>query len=276
MENFFICKTCGTQSGGIKQLIHHNWFKHRINASETVLEYVYDNVIPQCQCGCGEAMKYFPTLKDYAKWKAGHKAKVENFGNKEGYKKSKETRQLLSEQGLLKNSVETRKKKSIARQGDKNPMFGKTHTDKVKHELGNKTKENWLIPEYRNNITTKLIRGSAGELADHQTELLKLAHENSNNVGTHIYLLQWEETNLYKIGYTTNSPYHRLVQIQRGAPFKISLKSSFKTIAGVKLESKLHKFFEQKHKTGEWFELDQSDVDSFVDICEAFEKALAV
>ncbi len=291
MGTFFICKTCGIQSEDVKQLIHHNWFKHRINAPETVLEYVYDNVIPQCQCGCGEAMKYFPTLKDYAKWKAGHKAKVESFCNDIGRQKSKETLQKLSDQGLLKDSVETRKKKSIARQGDKNPMFNKHHTDKTKVLVGNATKERLLDPKIRQKIESggkeywddinhrheqrkRKFQNSDPDLLEHR---LKVSKDLSLlERGEYVYIIKGEIMSFYKIGYTANSPYQRLTELQHSNPDKLSVIQYYKSMHSKKLEKLVHEKFKEKRKIGEWFELSEEDLKNFKGICEAFEKVLAV
>jgi very-short-patch-repair endonuclease len=147
--NEFSCHLCAKSYNSLTSFYLHLALGHKIKTSDYILEKQYNNIIPVCGCGCGEQMKYYPTLRDYGKWKQGHKTKVVNFGNEQGYKSSKETRKKLSEQGLLKNSEETKKKKSLARMGNKNPIFGKHHSQETKNKIGNLAKERNLDPLFK-------------------------------------------------------------------------------------------------------------------------------
>ncbi len=157
METFFICKTCGVQLEGRKKLFMHNWKKHKIKSPQTAIDYLHDGVQPKCGCGCEQETKYFPSLGDYGKFFAGHISRIKNnFNTEKSQTNSATTRKKLSEQGLLKNSEETKKKKSFARMGSKNPMFHKTHSNNTKEKIGELTKLKWTDPQIRE----KMVEGA--------------------------------------------------------------------------------------------------------------------
>jgi hypothetical protein len=86
-----------------------------------------------------------------------------------------------------------------------------------------------------------------------------------------IYLVQAEDTQSYKIGFTNQDPEKRLSQLQTGNGTKLKLLKEFKTKYGTKLESRLHKEFRCKRTEGEWFVLDREDVMYFERTCQKFE-----
>lgn len=89
-----------------------------------------------------------------------------------------------------------------------------------------------------------------------------------------IYLLKQENTNLYKIGITKKNPKLRILQLQTGNAIPLILVETFETKHDFKMEKCLHAEFSLKQKIGEWFELDDYEVDSFFDICSRKEETL--
>jgi very-short-patch-repair endonuclease len=136
MEDFFVCTVCNEKLEGRSKLIKHNFYQHNVRAPITILNYCYNGVVPKCKCGCGKNMGYWSEKRAYKEWKLGHISKIKNnYNSEKSIKNSAITRREKSKLGLLKNSPETKLKKSIARLGDKNPMYGKTHTNEVKEKL---------------------------------------------------------------------------------------------------------------------------------------------
>jgi hypothetical protein len=82
-----------------------------------------------------------------------------------------------------------------------------------------------------------------------------------------IYLIQQEQTNLYKIGFTQDHNIQaRLSSLQVGNPNPLVLVGSFYTYS-VDIEKDLHAYLRQKekHVSGEWFELTAGDVSNLLD-----------
>lgn len=155
IEEFFICELCNTHCNSRSSLIKHNYYKHKIRAKDTVLNYCYNNNNPKCSCGCGEDMGYLPERRDFKKWKLGHSSRVKNNFNIEKAKEnSRKTRTFLKEAGLLKgrDSEETRKRKSESHKGEKNHNYGKFLSKERKLIIGEQSKERWENSEIRNKI----------------------------------------------------------------------------------------------------------------------------
>jgi hypothetical protein len=100
----------------------------------------------------------------------------------------------------------------------------------------------------------------------------------------YIYLLQLEGTDLYKIGFTKNSPSKRVKSLQTGSPHKIILADQYETEMASKIESILHRSMKSKKYIaedgftllGEWFKLDMSDIKEFKNRCKRIEENLRV
>lgn len=87
-----------------------------------------------------------------------------------------------------------------------------------------------------------------------------------------IYLVQAEGTSNFKIGITNQKLEERIAQLQTGNSDPLSLRSSFKTSYGTKLETQLHRHFGAKRKEGEWFQFESDDVVKFNEACAKYEK----
>lgn len=87
-----------------------------------------------------------------------------------------------------------------------------------------------------------------------------------------VYLIQAFDTNHFKIGITKRKLSRRLNELQTGNGLKLELVAKFKTKYGTKLESRLHKHFDDKRIEGEWFVLEDKDIIEFEAICAKYEK----
>jgi len=80
-----------------------------------------------------------------------------------------------------------------------------------------------------------------------------------SRISTHVYLINQEDSNMYKIGIT-NSVNKRLSSIQTANPNPLSLMYSGKVNNAKKLEKELHTHFRRQKINREWFRLDPPDV----------------
>jgi hypothetical protein len=91
----------------------------------------------------------------------------------------------------------------------------------------------------------------------------------------YIYLFKSisEHENLYKIGYTKNKNTlkKRVKQLQTGNPNKIKMVNYFESYHGRKIETTLHNIYSTRRLEGEWFDLDEYDVDNFIESCKKIE-----
>jgi hypothetical protein len=83
-----------------------------------------------------------------------------------------------------------------------------------------------------------------------------------------IYLIRNGQTSHYKIGISKNV-ISRINTLQTGNPEKLSLISFFPTTDTYKQEQKLHNHYSQKRVTGEWFVLDEYDINYFLSIAKS-------
>ena len=85
-----------------------------------------------------------------------------------------------------------------------------------------------------------------------------------------VYLIgEMNNNGRYKIGSTRAKKVEkRLKQLQTGNASELYIKEAFETQQPFKLEKMLHNHFENKHLSGEWFELSEADTEAFRDICE--------
>lgn len=93
----------------------------------------------------------------------------------------------------------------------------------------------------------------------------------------YVYLIGNKNVGLYKIG-ATNSLKNRLKTNQTGCPYILEIIHSFESEFAYKVEKLLHKDFKQYKKDsndndikGEWFSLEQEQLDSFLNKCSIYE-----
>jgi len=86
-----------------------------------------------------------------------------------------------------------------------------------------------------------------------------------------IYLIcaEFEGRRLYKIGYTRREVSKRIKELKTGNGSELYLIDSFKSKWGTKIESSLHRLYKPKKVNGEWFDLTDEDVKSFMVKCES-------
>lgn len=93
----------------------------------------------------------------------------------------------------------------------------------------------------------------------------------------YIYLLENKigENILYKIGYTKDLN-KRLKQLETGNPGEMKIIKSFETRWGRILESIIHKIYINKKIKNEWFNLNNEQVNNFLNNCKITENNLNI
>lgn len=94
-----------------------------------------------------------------------------------------------------------------------------------------------------------------------------------------VYLINIQDTNIYKIGFTKQSPEKRVKDLQTGNPYKMVLVDSYKSQIAPSIESVIHNYFKHKKNNpdeglsllGEWFLLEKKDIESFQSTCQKIE-----
>jgi hypothetical protein len=85
-----------------------------------------------------------------------------------------------------------------------------------------------------------------------------------------VYLIS-AETNgkkLYKIGYTKRKVEERIKEFKTGNTAVFSIIEVFNSKWGTKIEASLHRQFNTKKVGGEWFDLDENDLNNYLNLCE--------
>lgn len=93
-----------------------------------------------------------------------------------------------------------------------------------------------------------------------------------------VYLIgEVENEGKYKIGSTRGkSVSNRLKQLQTGNSSELFVKNAYETNKPFKLETMLHNHFKNKSLIGEWFQLDEADVNDFVNTCDKFQGIIKI
>ena len=82
-----------------------------------------------------------------------------------------------------------------------------------------------------------------------------------------LYVLKCQ--NVYKIGITTTTIARRVKSLQTGNPYKITRYWSKKCSNYVQMEKYFHRKFAKKRMCGEWFALDDKDLE-FIKNCKRY------
>jgi len=72
----------------------------------------------------------------------------------------------------------------------------------------------------------------------------------------------------YKIGYSKRDPNKRIKEMKTGNASQLDLIDSFQSKWGTQIEAKLHRMFQDKKISGEWFRLEREELQKFREICE--------
>jgi len=78
-----------------------------------------------------------------------------------------------------------------------------------------------------------------------------------------VYLINQNKTNYYKIGYSIKNLKNRVCHMNMYSPYGCTLISVIETIHPKKIEKKMHEHFKDKRLNGEFFELNESDIEFF-------------
>jgi hypothetical protein len=78
----------------------------------------------------------------------------------------------------------------------------------------------------------------------------------------------------YKIGYTKRNPNQRIREMKTGNASELQVIESFQSKWGTQIEAKLHRIFQEKKISGEWFRLTAYDISQFKKMCEQTHKNL--
>ena len=91
-----------------------------------------------------------------------------------------------------------------------------------------------------------------------------------------VYLIcaEFENQQLYKIGFTKRDINKRIKELKTGNPAEFYIVDSFSSKWGTKIESLLHKKYRSKKINREWFKLDEKDISEFKGQCELIHKNL--
>jgi hypothetical protein len=88
-----------------------------------------------------------------------------------------------------------------------------------------------------------------------------------------IYLISAliEDYKIYKIGYTKRNVISRVNELKTANPYELEIVEVYVAENyGTRIEKKLHNAFKSKRMNGEWFELDENDINEFQNMCELY------
>jgi hypothetical protein len=85
-----------------------------------------------------------------------------------------------------------------------------------------------------------------------------------------VYLISSEINGqkLYKIGFTRREPEKRIKEFKTGNASDFQIVEVFKSKWGTKIETQIHKKLRMKKIEGEWFQLDEYDIQNFISECQ--------
>jgi hypothetical protein len=91
-------------------------------------------------------------------------------------------------------------------------------------------------------------------------------HKTETPTSGYIYLVGSESIGMFKIGMTTRFPTVRLAEFSPQLPFECKLLLYIETDNPLQLEAQLHQRFDTKRLRGEWFALDENEIETLLDI----------
>jgi nicotinic acid phosphoribosyltransferase len=89
-----------------------------------------------------------------------------------------------------------------------------------------------------------------------------------------IYLINQSNSNLYKIGITGRNSKARKNELQVANGYDLNVILEFETKHNRTFETAMHRRYHNYHTRGEWFELSDEQVLSFIENCKIVEKNL--
>lgn len=89
-----------------------------------------------------------------------------------------------------------------------------------------------------------------------------------------LYLLNFLETNYYKIGVTKNKTSARIKQLSTGSPNKIISIFEYETEYAYVIEKAIHRHYKYCRKNGECFDFDNLSIDEVIQKIKNIEKTI--
>ena len=86
-----------------------------------------------------------------------------------------------------------------------------------------------------------------------------------------VYLISAELNGniVFKIGHTKRNINKRIKELKTGNASDFSIINTYESKWATKIESSLHKYYSIKKINGEWFNLDEKDINLFKSVCES-------
>lgn len=80
----------------------------------------------------------------------------------------------------------------------------------------------------------------------------------------------------YKIGRTKKKVKDRIKELEVANPYPIKEVFEYNSPFAVKLETTLHRYYGRTNTRGEWFYLNEMQIESFIEVCKNIENNLKV
>lgn len=115
----FICEICDKEFNTINSIRSHSVQKHNMSAEDVYVKYILNDVIPKCECGCGEKPPFITVIKGFSRFIQSHHNRVKgknNFHkNPETHRKAIETQKKNWKEGKYKGWWEDRTTETISK-----------------------------------------------------------------------------------------------------------------------------------------------------------------
>lgn len=140
------CKQCNREFETLDKIRRHSSRVHKISAQEIYNQYVLNNKIPTCKCGCGAVPKFISSTRGYNEWIRGHIARVNNnWGhNPTAVKNSTQTRREQFKNGERKVWNDGLTKETDKRVSEYGKLVSEAFTGIRKDEYSNRMRMNRL------------------------------------------------------------------------------------------------------------------------------------
>ena len=124
----------------------------------------------------------------------------------------------------------------------------------------------WLSPEIYVDIALKL-----SHLIDNDLLYNFISTPLAKDTSAFIYLVNIKDSNLYKIGYSTNV-IKRLSSLQTANALELMITERYFSLNARSLESKLHEYYQENNIRGEWYQLSTTQVKEFIYVVNQLDK----
>lgn len=84
------CPECNIGFNKYSSLRKHRARAHKIPSEQTYIQFMLNNIVPTCKCGCGEKPKFLYEERGFCEYKTGHNSRVvNNWGHNPNFKEIK-------------------------------------------------------------------------------------------------------------------------------------------------------------------------------------------